>query len=390
VSRVAYEGVAKRFGDVVALREFDLEVPDGAFLVMLGPSGCGKTTALRILAGLELPDAGKVLLGDRDVTRLQPRDRDIAMVFQSYALYPHMTVAENIAYPLGLRHVEKAERTRAVREVAELLEIGHLLDRRPKQLSGGQRQRIALARAIVRDPQAFLMDEPLSNLDAKLRASMRGELKRLQKRLSATTIYVTHDQAEATTMADLVAVMHDGVLEQLAPPLEIYDRPATRFVATFVGNPPLNVLPGALDGERRAFVIAGTPVPLTESAYIACAEHRVTELGIRPEDLSVVDPGRADALAGEIYVVEPLGNETLVQVRIGDSVVALLLERGWDAPIGMPIGVALEPAAACFFDGDGRTVVHRSDRPEPRAHEVRWPAKATPQGHPQTRERSVL
>jgi multiple sugar transport system ATP-binding protein len=385
MSRVEYQGVAKRFGEVVALRDFDLAVPDGEFLVMLGPSGCGKTTALRILAGLELPDAGKVLLGERDVTRLQPRDRDVAMVFQSYALYPHMTVAENIAYPLGLRHVEKGERKRAVRDVAELLEIGHLLDRRPKQLSGGQRQRIALARAIVRDPQAFLMDEPLSNLDAKLRASMRGELKRLQKRLAATTIYVTHDQAEATTMADLVAVMHDGVLEQLAPPLEVYDRPATRFVATFVGSPPQNVLPGSLDADRRAFVVAGTPVPLAETVYTMCAEHRVTELGVRPEDLAVCEPGQAGALPGEVYVVEPLGNETLVQVRIGDSVVAILVERGWDAPIGDPVGVALEPATACFFDPDGRTAVHRIDRPE-----ARRPDRATARGEPQTRERSVL
>ena len=385
MSRVEYQAVAKRFGEVVALRDFDLVVPDGAFLVMLGPSGCGKTTALRILAGLELPDAGRVLLGDRDVTRLQPRDRDVAMVFQSYALYPHMTVAENIAYPLDLRHVEKAERKRAVHDVAALLEIGHLLDRRPKQLSGGQRQRIALARAIVRDPQAFLMDEPLSNLDAKLRASMRGELKRLQKRLAATTIYVTHDQAEATTMADLVAVMHDGVLEQLAPPLEIYDRPETRFVATFVGNPPLNVMPGALDADRHAFVVAGTAVLLDDAVFADCAKHGVTEIGVRPEDLVVCDPGRADALPGEVYVVEPLGNETLVQARIGESVVALLLGRGWDAPIGTPIGVALEPATACFFDPDGRTAVHRTDRTE-----AKRPDRATARGEPQTRERSVL
>jgi len=385
VSAVEWRGVEKRFGDVVALRDFDLLVPDGAFLVMLGPSGCGKTTALRILAGLELPDKGKVLLGDRDVTRLQPRDRDIAMVFQSYALYPHMTVAQNIAYPLELRHVERGERTRAVQEVAELLEIGHLLKRRPKALSGGQRQRVALARAIVRQPQAFLMDEPLSNLDAKLRASMRGELKRLQKRLAATTIYVTHDQAEATTMADVVAVMHDGVLEQLGPPLEIYDRPATRFVATFVGSPPLNVLPGSLDAHGRAFVVAGTPVPLRDDVLAACLESRVTELGVRPEDLALCDASRAGALRGEVYVVEPLGNETLVEVRLGESVVEILTGRGWDAPIGAPVGVALDPASACFFDSDGITAVHRTDRPE-----VRRPDRAIALGDRQTRERSVL
>ena len=385
MSRVEYSGVAKQFGEVSALHDFDLVVPDGMFLVMLGPSGCGKTTALRILAGLELPDKGKVLLGDRDVTRLQPRDRDVAMVFQSYALYPHMTVAQNIAYPLDLRHVAKAERLRAVEQVAELLEIGHLLRRRPKQLSGGQRQRVALARAIVREPQAFLMDEPLSNLDAKLRASMRGELKRLQKRLAATTIYVTHDQAEATTMADLVAVMHDGVLEQLAPPLEIYDRPATRFVATFVGNPPLNVVPGSLDRDDHAFVVAGTPVPLADDVFAACAEAGVTELGARPEDLALCDPADPGALRGEVYVVEPLGNETLVEVRLGESVVSLLAERGWDEPIGAPVGVALDPASACFFAPDGATAVHRTDRPE-----ARRPDRATPLGDRQTRERSVL
>ncbi len=385
MSRVEYRGVAKSFGGVQALHGFDLVVPDGAFLVMLGPSGCGKTTALRILAGLELPDEGKVMLGDRDVTRLQPRDRDVAMVFQSYALYPHMTVAENIAYPLDLRHVEKAERLRAVREVADLLEIDHLLDRRPKQLSGGQRQRVALARAIVRQPQVFLMDEPLSNLDAKLRASMRGELKRLQKRLAATTIYVTHDQAEATTMADLVAVMHDGLLEQLAPPLEIYDRPATRFVATFVGSPPLNVLSGSLDHEGRAFVVAGGRVPLGDDVFAACVERKVTEIGVRPEDLRIAEAGRPGVLQGEVYVVEPLGNETLVEVRLGEHVVELLAERGWDEPIGTPVGVAFDPAAACFFDADGRTAVHRTDRPE-----VRRPNRADAMGDRQTRERSVL
>ena len=222
-------------------------MPDGAFLVLLGPSGCGKTTALRVLAGLEVPTAGTVHIGDRDVTRMQPRDRDVAMVFQSYALYPHMTVAENIGYPLRIRGLSKADQRAGVQRVAESLEIPHLLDRRPRHLSGGQRQRVALARAIVREPSVFLMDEPLSNLDAKLRTSMRGEIKRLQKRLGTTTLYVTHDQAEAMTMADLVAVMREGELQQLAPPDEIYDRPANRFVATFVGNPPMNVLDGRVD-----------------------------------------------------------------------------------------------------------------------------------------------
>ncbi len=237
VSAVRYEAVEKRFDPVVALRALDLHVPDHAFLALLGPSGCGKTTALRILAGLEEPSTGRVLIGERDVTRLQPRDRDVAMVFQSYALYPHMTVAENIAYPLRIRKVAAAELARKIADVTQALEIDHLLGRYPRQLSGGQRQRIALARAIVRDPAAFLMDEPLSNLDARLRLSMRGEIKRLCHSLGATTLYVTHDQAEALTMADLIAVLRDGELQQVAPPDEIYDRPANRFVALFVGQP---------------------------------------------------------------------------------------------------------------------------------------------------------
>jgi ABC-type sugar transport system ATPase subunit len=385
VSLVEYRGIRKSFGDVLALREFDLHVPDGAFLVMLGPSGCGKTTALRILAGLELPDRGSVMLGDRDVTRLQPRDRDVAMVFQSYALYPHYTVMENIEYPLKLRSRPKQDRRGAVRQVAELLEIEHLLDRRPRQLSGGQRQRVALARAIVREPACFLMDEPLSNLDAKLRASMRGELKRLQKRLGATTIYVTHDQAEATTMADLVAVLRDGILQQLGPPLEIYDRPANRYVATFVGSPPLNVLPGTLDADRKAFLIAGTPVPLENEAYRTCSATSVVELGVRPEDLTLGSPSAGGNLPGEIYVVEPLGNETLVEVRIGESIVAVRVERGWEAPIGSPIGVRIDSSSASFFDGEGVTAYHRTDRPE-----TRRPDRAAVMGESQAKERSVL
>jgi multiple sugar transport system ATP-binding protein len=385
LSLVEYRGVRKSFGEVLALRELDLLVPDGAFLVMLGPSGCGKTTALRILAGLELPDSGSVMLGDRDVTRIQPRDRDIAMVFQSYALYPHYTVRENIEYPLKLRHRPKQERRQVAEEVAQLLEIEHLLDRRPRQLSGGQRQRVALARAIVREPACFLMDEPLSNLDAKLRASMRGELKRLQKRLATTTIYVTHDQAEATTMGDLVAVLRDGVLQQLGPPLEIYDRPANRYVATFVGSPPLNVLPGALDADRKAFVVAGTPVPLEEDRFRSCSESCAAELGVRPEDLTL-GPLSAEAhLPAEVYVVEPLGNETLVEVRIGEAIVAVRTGRGWEAPIGSPVGVRIDPSTVCLFDGNGVTVQHRTDRPESRR-----PDRAAVVGGSPARERSVL
>ncbi len=357
MSAVAFQNVEKRFDSVVALRALDLDVPDHAFLALLGPSGCGKTTALRILAGLENPTGGRVMIGERDVTRLQPRDRDVAMVFQSYALYPHMTVAENIAYPLRIRNVPPEERTRRVREVATALEVDHLLDRRPRQLSGGQRQRIALARAIVRDPAAFLMDEPLSNLDARLRLTMRGEIKRLCHRLGATTLYVTHDQAEALTMADLIAVMRDGALQQIATPDEIYDRPANTFVATFVGSPPMNQLAATI-GENGLHV-AGATLPLNGSRRSACLEAKVGDLGIRPEDVHLVEPGGEAALTGEIYVVEPMGNETLVSLSAGSERITARAPRGFTARIGSTIGATFDPGDACFFDASGSTVVHR-------------------------------
>jgi multiple sugar transport system ATP-binding protein len=358
MSAVRYEGIEKRFDSVAALHALELNVPDHAFLALLGPSGCGKTTALRILAGLELPTAGRVFIGERDVTRLQPRDRDVAMVFQSYALYPQMTVFENIAYPLRIRKVDTAERTRMVEEVAAALEVSHLLGRRPRQLSGGQRQRIALARAIVRNPSAFLMDEPLSNLDARLRLTMRGEIKRLCQRLGATTLYVTHDQAEALTMADLVAVMREGVLQQVAPPHDIYERPANRFVATFVGNPPMNLLNAAIDVD--GIHIAGTTLPLDAARRALCSRGAISAIGVRPEDLSLVAPESAGAISGEIYVVEPMGNETLVDVRAGRERFNVRAPRGFAAPVGSAIGVTFDPANASFFDASGITVVHRA------------------------------
>jgi multiple sugar transport system ATP-binding protein len=373
MSAVSFRGVEKRFDpQVLALRSLDLDVPDGAFLVLLGPSGCGKTTALRILAGLELPTAGEVHIGDRDVTRMQPRDRDIAMVFQSYALYPHMTVAENVGYPLRIRGLGKAERRAQVRAVAESLEIAHLLDRRPKNLSGGQRQRVALARAIVREPAVFLMDEPLSNLDAKLRTTMRGELKRLQTRLATTTLYVTHDQAEAMTMADLVAVMREGELQQLGSPDEIYDRPANRFVAAFVGSPPMNVLEGDLDSGRQSLVVGGSPLALPETIFRACAAGGASVLGVRPEDLTIVaaDASGESSLRGEVYVVEPMGNETLVDVRVGEQRLMVRAPRSFSAAIGSPIGVQVDPESACFFRADGETALHRSDRASERRETV--------------------
>jgi multiple sugar transport system ATP-binding protein len=313
---------------------------------------------LRILAGLELPSAGRVLIDGRDVTRLQPRDRDVAMVFQSYALYPQMTVSENIAYPLRIRAVAPAEQMRQVREVAVALEIDHLLNRRPRQLSGGQRQRVALARAIVRHPAAFLMDEPLSNLDARLRATMRGEIKRLCHRLGATTLYVTHDQAEALTMADLIAVLSDGRLQQVASPDEIYDRPANRFVARFVGSPAMNMLRARVDDD--GLHVAGAMLALDPTRGAAARAAGAAEIGIRPEDLRLCDGAQTGTMAGEIYVVEPMGSETLVDLRVGDERLTVRANRRFTAPIGSAIRVTFDTRDACFFDATGSTVVHRA------------------------------
>jgi multiple sugar transport system ATP-binding protein len=342
---VRYEQVAKSFGATTALHPLDLNVPDGCFLAMLGPSGCGKTTALRLLAGLETPTGGRIHIGERDVTDLAPKDRDVAMVFQSYALYPHKTVGENIAYPLRVRKVPKAERAEQAAQVARLLDIEPLLDRTPRQLSGGQRQRVALARAIVRRPHVFLMDEPLSNLDAQLRAQMRVELKRLQRELRTTTLYVTHDQVEAMTMADRIAVIRDGRLQQMGPPAEIYGRPANLFVATFCGSPPMNVLDGEV--ADRTFEHAAGKVPLAGRAAPGPAK-----LGFRPEHAALVEAGAPGALGAEIYVVEPLGNETVVTVKVGDALVNLRAAAGFDRPIGEACGLRPEPGHLHLFDHD--------------------------------------
>ena len=358
MAEVQLSGVGKHFDGIRVLESLDLIVDDGEFVVLLGPSGCGKTTALRIIAGLERPTSGRVLIGGKDVTSLSPRERDVAMVFQSYALYPHMSIEDNIGYPLKIRGVPGRDRVSAVKAVAESLEVGHLLSRKPRQLSGGQRQRIALARAIIREPAAFLMDEPLSNLDAKLRISMRGEIRRLQQRLGATTIYVTHDQAEAMTMADRVCLISDGVVQQYAPAQEIFDRPANRFVASFVGNPPMNILTIALDSEGRSMILAGAGVPLGDR-YDACADAGVEQIGVRARDLSITPPAEPGSIPATVYVVEPMGDEVYVEVLIGDSRVTVRADRGWRAPLGTPVGVCVDPARACFFEPGGRTAVHR-------------------------------
>jgi ABC-type sugar transport system ATPase subunit len=291
---VAFEGVAKRYGDVAALDGLDLEVRAGELLVLLGPSGSGKSTALRALAGLVDIDAGRIMIGDRDVAPLAPHRRDVAMVFQDYALYPHLTVAENVGFGLRTRRVERSEIAAQVARVTELLGIGDLHERYPDQLSGGQQQRVALARCMVRDPAVQLMDEPLSNLDAQLRLTTRADIVALQRRLGTTTVYVTHDQAEAMTMGDRVAVLADGRLQQVGTPEEVYDRPANRFVAGFLGGPPMNLVDGGgvLGGVNGEVV------------------------GVRPEDLHIDAGG---PIEGEIDVVESLGSETVLRVRAGDG-----------------------------------------------------------------------
>ena len=309
---IEFRNVTKTFDGTCVVDDLSLEVRDGEFIVLLGPSGCGKTTTLRMLAGLESVTSGDILIDGERVNDIPTQHRDLAMVFQSYALYPHMTIAENIGYPLRVRKLDKAERASRVHRVAAMLEIESLLERKPRQLSGGERQRVALARAIVREPRAYLMDEPLSNLDARLRVQMRGELKRLQHQLGTTTIYVTHDQAEAMTLASRVAVMKKGRLQQFDTPLLIYNQPANRFVAEFVGSPSMNFVDGAID--------AGTFV--SDSMSIALSDPpetgRVT-MGIRPEHIQVLTAPTDGAIEGRVYVTELMGNETFVFLSVGNN-----------------------------------------------------------------------
>ncbi|HEU4508241.1 MAG TPA: ABC transporter ATP-binding protein [Pyrinomonadaceae bacterium] len=312
---IEYRNVSKHFGGNRVVDDLSLRIDDGEFVVLLGPSGCGKTTTLRMLAGLETVTSGDIYIGGERVNDVPTQHRDLAMVFQSYALYPHMTIAENIGYPLRVRKIEKTERAERVRRVAAMLEIESLLDRKPRQLSGGERQRVALARAIVREPRAYLMDEPLSNLDARLRVQMRGELKRLQHQLGTTTIYVTHDQAEAMTLASRVAVMSKGRLQQFDTPMNIYQRPANRFVAEFVGSPSMNFVDGTI--ESGVFVSDSLRIPLNRSQLDELSTETKLTIGIRPEHVHVLTEPRNGAIPASVYVTELMGNETFVFVSVG-------------------------------------------------------------------------
>lgn len=348
--------LTKRFGDVVAVDRLSLDVGDGEFLVLLGPSGCGKTTALRCIAGLETPDEGEIYIGEALVNELPPKDRDVAMVFQSYALYPHMRVYDNLAFPLKMRKYPRGEIEQRVRETADLLRIGHLLDRRPRQLSGGEAQRVALGRSIVRQPKVFLMDEPLSNLDAKLRLYMRAELKRLQKDLGVTTIYVTHDQAEAMTMGDRIAVMNQGLLQQVGSSDEIYNRPGNMFVAGFLGSPPMNFLDATLvEADGRGYALEGSMFRLNltedvgEAVRGALQDSEVT-LGFRPEDVEIHREAVANSIEVTLYVYEPLGSEVVADLRLGETLLKARAPPSFRADLGSKLWITIPVEKLHLFD----------------------------------------
>ncbi len=326
MARVILKNLSKSIGEHSIVRHINLDIPDKEFFILVGPSGCGKSTTLRMIAGLEEVTAGEIHINDRIVNHVRPKDRDIAMVFQNYALYPHMTVYQNMAFGLKLRGYTRREIDQRVREAAEVLNLGALMDRTPKSLSGGQRQRVALGRAIVRKPQVFLFDEPLSNLDAKLRVQMRLELSKLHQRLQATIVYVTHDQVEAMTMGDRICVMKDGEVQQVAPPLELYERPANKFVAGFIGNPPMNFFPVMVDGGKKDIVLRHASFSLTVPKALAEAVRphvgKEVDFGIRPEDLYdrlfynyPIQEGTS--VNTVVDVVEPMGSEIYIYVKAG-------------------------------------------------------------------------
>jgi sn-glycerol 3-phosphate transport system ATP-binding protein/multiple sugar transport system ATP-binding protein len=353
-SSLRLEGVIKHVGGTPILRGIDLDVKEGEFVVLVGPSGCGKSTLLRTIAGLERPDAGTIRIGGREVTHLAPRERDVAMVFQSYALYPHLTVRENLAFGLKMRRADPRTIAERVDEVARMLGLGPLLDRYPGQLSGGQRQRVAMGRAIVRRPALFLFDEPLSNLDAALRAEVRVEIKRLYHRLGATMVYVTHDQVEAMTLADRLVVLRSGLVEQIGTPLEVYARPATRFVASFLGSPAMNFLKGEVsDGRVRASGLDARLEVATVARGLSLEPGRAVLAGIRPHDVLPSANGHADVLL-QVEVVETLGFETYAHGKVGDQPFVARLEGSRARALARGDTLALDIAAGGLhlFDPD--------------------------------------
>ena len=360
MASVTYDHVTKKFGETTAINDLNIAIEDKEFLVLVGPSGCGKSTALRCLAGLEEITGGRIMIGQRDVSNVAPKDRDIAMVFQSYALYPHMSVYDNMAFGLKLRKTPKAEIDRRVKEAAEILGIGHLLGRKPKQLSGGQRQRVAVGRAIVREPAVFLFDEPLSNLDAKLRVQTRAEISKLHQRLQTTFIYVTHDQVEAMTMATRIAVMKDGVLQQLDSPQNLYDHPNNIFVAGFIGSPAMNFFDAKLNRVDGKVVVDSGAFQITvpEAKAPAYASHvgKNIVFGIRPEDVhdpSFAPPGIHQALVpAKVEVTELMGNEVILYLKSGERNYVARVDPRSQARIGNDVQVALNMDNMHVFDKD--------------------------------------
>ena len=346
--KVELENLSKRWGDAVGADSMNLDIEDGEFVAFLGPSGCGKTTTLLMVAGIYKPTEGTIRFDGRVVNLVAPKDRGIGMVFQSYALYPHMSVFQNISYPLKLQKVPKNEMQKRAQQVADMMGIGHLMDRKPAQLSGGQQQRVALGRALVKEPQLLLFDEPLSNLDARLRLTMRSEIKRLQMELGITSIYVTHDQVEAMTMADRVAVMKDGKLQAYAPPDELYDRPRTLFVASFVGNPPMNLVKVEVVADNGDFRArrGGFDVPLPPDRGAKAAVRGEVILGIRPDHITVADEG----IPAEVYVVEPLGRDNLLDLRVGEVSLRVLADPTVSPKIGATVLLQLNTEKVQFFD----------------------------------------
>ncbi|MFO1141537.1 MAG: ABC transporter ATP-binding protein [Amaricoccus sp.] len=339
MASIELQDVEKAYGSFLGVKDMNLTIADEEFLVLLGPSGCGKTTTMRMIAGLEQPTKGEIVIGGEAVSGVDARDRDVAMVFQGYALYPNMSVYENIRFPLRMRGVPKDKQDALIRRAADMVELGHLLERKPGALSGGQRQRAALARAVVREPQVFLMDEPLSNLDAKLRASMRVQIKHLQRQLRITTVYVTHDQIEAMTLADRIVIMDKGSIQQVGTPDEIYLNPANTFVAGFIGSPPMNLVQGEAGNGR--FKAAGIDAPAP-----AGIQGKVT-LGVRPEDCRVTEGGD---LQGNVYGVEPTGDSTYLTVSTGAQLIEVKAARDFRSPLDTPTSIAFDPAHLYFFD----------------------------------------
>lgn len=355
------ENVYKSFGSVKAVNGFNLDVADGEFIALLGPSGCGKTTTLRMIAGLETLDSGTISINGKDVTALPPRDRDIAMVFQDYALYPHMSILDNIGYPLKVRGVDKKERSGRVGEVAQNLQIGNLLARRPAQLSGGQQQRVAVARAVVHHAQVFLFDEPLSNLDAKLRLDARAFLKHLQREVGILSIYVTHDQAEAMALADRIVVMQSGEIMQVGTPLDIYRRPANTFVASFIGNPPMNLIECSVDRAQKTVLFphlnTTIRVPDENAQRLPdMSKSQMITLGVRPEHISIETEASPEALPAKLYVTQMLGGETLIIVRLGEQLVSVRIFEDEAPELPENVWLRFDFKHVFFYGTDGQLI----------------------------------